>query len=1850
MTKRLPHILIIMLLCNLLPYGLFTSAPVLTAHAEAPSAPVNVALNKPASASASCNANTEGPSKAFDGNLNNKWCAGQGEGSWLQVYLEGTHIVTKFTIAHAGAGWEQPVRNTKAYRIQTSLDGVSWSDNVSVTANTYNVSTHEISPVTAKYVKLLVDQPAQVSTETAARINEFEVFGVPDPNRDQAAPSAPSGLRLTGKSDTSVTLTWNSSTDNVAVIGYQILNNTGQVLASVNGSTYAATINGLSASTAYAFTVKAVDGENNVSSASESVQVTTMPLLRNVALNKTAVTSGQCNSSESGAKALDGNIYTKWCQGNGANGWLQVELGQHYNVSKFVLKHGGVVESPSYNTKEFTIALSSDGTVWSEAVRVTGNSQSSTTHLINERSAKFVKLTIQVPEQGAYSTIRLPEFEVYGYEDPDADNAPPSVPGELTVSDTKSTKAKLAWSASSDNVAVTGYDVYVGTQKVGTTTQTTYSLTGLIPAKENLVSVRAKDASGNISAPATAVVQTVAGVFNVDGTKILNPDGDEFIIKGVNVDGYNWYWNRDMTPDSEIRLVKDVWKFNTIRVNSKIGPGSFFKDINHLYKIIDKYTAAGIVVQVEAHDFSGSYYTDTTTPSLTELAEFHKNLAIKYKDNPYVWFNIMNEPGNLSPQFLTTHEKVIKAIREEAGANNMIVVDGAQFASETKQNFGEIVESQSAVLTYGEQLASYGNVTFALHMYDSWESGGAVLPNGKKRLQDYIDKVHAKGLSFHIGEYGSPYNSKVTSVIDTVREVAGANRIGRIVWSWFAGDTYRLANAPACHGGYCIDRTDGLKPSNLTRQGNSVWNDNHNITDISDLGVTSLQMDRTTFQVGDKTRLLALVSNTGDKKVTGSLQIGFYINDVKAAAVDLNSELMFKESVPVLSPEITLSGQSVNVKAVIEPDSSYGADAKPDNNALTLIVQGQPAAIGADPLVAQVKPLPAKTNYYFGDVVTLEARIDNKGAQAATGGKTAGTFFINGIPVETVESLNAIAPGGSLVLKGTKPVTLTANSAISFVMNNTHTTADGNTTNNALFQYIALKSADHVNLALNPGFEQGDVQWTNWGGRSVVAEQPHTGAKALKVGPGVGGGGQDVVLEPNTTYLLTAWVKHDVTPNAKTEIGVQYRKAAGDPQTKHILYYDHSGDYALQQMMFTTPPSLVEGNLFVWKNSTAANAYVDDMYLTRISNLLSESGFESGLLDSGWVNYGLGFNNKAVVTAPVHTGAHALKLGTMAGGVKKFVPLEANTTYVLGAWLKHDKKPDLPSELGIEMETGAGTPVTQHKAAITNFGDFEYRQVIFTTPGTVTGAGIFLNKTSDDGGFLFVDDLVLTRIPNLLLNSGFESGDSNWSSYGNRTMAEERPQSGTKAVKVGLNVGGGQQDIQLEPNTTYILSVSGQVTSEDGEVHTGVQYRAQAGAEQIKHIIRITKPNAYETKYVIFTTPAEVMDANVFIWKPASGYYAYLDDYVLTPMPSTIYTKPLTDVPTGPQEIVGTVFGSGEAWRTGSGFTAVFDGKTDTYYDAKQADGNYAGMDAGEGNEHRIVTIRFFTLDTSWAAGRAVGGRFQGSNQSPESGYRDLHVIEASPQPGWTEISIADPNAYRYFRYLAPTGSHGNMAEVEFIGEKGEVIPDLEAPTKPVNLHAKEITDSGFTLTWEPSADQGPIAGYDIYNGTFLQQTITGSVYSVKLSGLTPYQEYHFTIQARDLAGNTSEVSDVLKVRTTEYDPPVIQVDGNKGTYNLNETVSITCQAVDELSGVASTTCRNITGPAYLFKWGINSYTFEATDYAGNKVWLTVTFKVTLTWTGLQALVQKFKNQTGQKFLTREQSEIIRKLTDEMNK
>ncbi|TML10256.1 MAG: DNRLRE domain-containing protein, partial [Actinobacteria bacterium] len=137
---------------------------------------------------------------------------------------------------------------------------------------------------------------------------------------------------------------------------------------------------------------------------------------------------------------------------------------------------------------------------------------------------------------------------------PTADTSPPSAPSNLSLTATTTSGISLSWSASSDNVGVAGYDVYLNGSKVDSTTQTDYSYTGLACGTGYTLGVVAFDAAGNRSSQTTLTGATAACI-----TPPPPPNGIQHIVWVVMENHSYEQIIGDTTNDPYINLLAQTY-------------------------------------------------------------------------------------------------------------------------------------------------------------------------------------------------------------------------------------------------------------------------------------------------------------------------------------------------------------------------------------------------------------------------------------------------------------------------------------------------------------------------------------------------------------------------------------------------------------------------------------------------------------------------------------------------------------------------------------------------------------------------------------------------------------------------------------------------------------------------------------------------------------------------------------------------------------------------------------------------------------------------------------------------------------------------------------------------------------------------------------------------------------------------------------------------------------------------------------------------------------------------------------------------------------------------------------------
>jgi chitodextrinase len=341
---------------------------------------------------------------------------------------------------------------------------------------------------------------------------------------DTTPPSTPANLKATASSSSQINLTWSASTDNVGVTGYNVYRN-GTMLTKTTTASYSNT--GLAASTSYTYTVAAVDAAGNVSSQSASASATTL----------SSSAQSQTLKFTPVGDAVIKSPYPSSNYGSDTKLWLQATP-EYDSLIQFTVSGIGSAAVTSaklylYNFRSSTSGgkFYAAGSSWSESKVTWSNAPAAGTLIatlgtVPGSSWVAVDVTSLIKGDGTYSIRAVPAAgSVIGYYSKEmsgyvpylmvttgggssADTTSPSTPANLKTTAGSSSQIDLSWSASTDNVAVTGYNVYRDGSLLTKTSTTSFSDSGLTPSTSYSYTVAALDAAGNASGQCAPVSGT----------------------------------------------------------------------------------------------------------------------------------------------------------------------------------------------------------------------------------------------------------------------------------------------------------------------------------------------------------------------------------------------------------------------------------------------------------------------------------------------------------------------------------------------------------------------------------------------------------------------------------------------------------------------------------------------------------------------------------------------------------------------------------------------------------------------------------------------------------------------------------------------------------------------------------------------------------------------------------------------------------------------------------------------------------------------------------------------------------------------------------------------------------------------------------------------------------------------------------------------------------------------------------------------------------------------------------------------------------------------------------------------
>ncbi|WP_282133269.1 fibronectin type III domain-containing protein [Cellulophaga baltica] len=307
---------------------------------------------------------------------------------------------------------------------------------------------------------------------------------------DNQAPTSPSNLVATAITETTTNLSWTAATDNVTVTDYEVFQE-GVSIGFTGGNT-TFEVSGLAPETTYNFTIAAIDAAANSSVQSNSVYVTTLALPDTEA--PTVPTALIANNITTTSVSLNWTAAT-----------------DNVAVIDYEVFQDGASIGLTGGTATFEVSALAPETDYNFTVVALDAA--------TNVSAQSNNLSI--------STLALPDTEA------------PTVPTALIANSITTTSITLNWTAATDNVAVTDYEVFQEGVSLGLSGgTTTFLVDGLTPETAYNFTVAALDASANTSGQSNSISVNTLAIPDTEAPTIPT----NLVVDNITTTSVNLSW------------------------------------------------------------------------------------------------------------------------------------------------------------------------------------------------------------------------------------------------------------------------------------------------------------------------------------------------------------------------------------------------------------------------------------------------------------------------------------------------------------------------------------------------------------------------------------------------------------------------------------------------------------------------------------------------------------------------------------------------------------------------------------------------------------------------------------------------------------------------------------------------------------------------------------------------------------------------------------------------------------------------------------------------------------------------------------------------------------------------------------------------------------------------------------------------------------------------------------------------------------------------------------------------------------------------------------------------------------
>lgn len=225
-----------------------------------------------------------------------------------------------------------------------------------------------------------------------------------------------------------------------------------------------------------------------------------------------------------------------------------------------------------------------------------------------------------------------------------------------------------------------------------------------------------------------------AGRLSVEGTKLVDADGNPVQLRGISTHGLAWY--PAYVNEACFHQLKEEWGANVIRLAMYTGENGGYctggdrEELKSLVKAGVEYgTNNDMYVIIDWHILSDG----NPNQYLEESQDFFREMSEAYADYTNVLYEICNEPnGNVSWSEIKSYaEQVIEVIR--GNDKEGVILVGTP-------NWSQYVDQAAA-----DPIQGYDNIMYTLHFYAATHTDA---------LRDTMVKAVEAGLPIFVSEYG----------------------------------------------------------------------------------------------------------------------------------------------------------------------------------------------------------------------------------------------------------------------------------------------------------------------------------------------------------------------------------------------------------------------------------------------------------------------------------------------------------------------------------------------------------------------------------------------------------------------------------------------------------------------------------------------------------------------------------------------------------------------------------------------------------------------------------------------------------------------------------------------------------------------------------------------------------------------------------------------------------------------------------------------------------------------------------------------------------------------------------------